>query len=182
MNLAGSVAQSHQKVVQADVLVNESLRVNVLDACDLRVQNTDRQPERKVEESRGEVDYPVDAHKGIPLTSCSPSIKTVFRLNFRLQRLNRSSREGAQEVDHLQIVVALHAIPSDGPYSRCTDNTRICHAPSRSPRPHQGCLTEKDRDVHQFEEKRTATHFLLAESCEPWTRPAAAGASFCRLL
>ena len=49
MNLAGSLGKSHQKAVQADVLVNEALRVNVLDACDLRVQNTDRQSERKVE-------------------------------------------------------------------------------------------------------------------------------------
>ena len=73
MNLAGPLAQSHQKVVLADVLVNEALGEQVLDACDLRVQDTDRQSERKVEESRGEVDCPVDAHSGTPLTSCSAS-------------------------------------------------------------------------------------------------------------
>ena len=128
MNLAGSLAESHQQAVHADVLVHKALRVNVLDACDLRVQDTDRQPERKAEESRGEVDCPVDAHRGTPLTSCSPSIKTVFRLNSLLQKLNRSSREGAEEVEHQQIVVALHAVPSDVRYSHCTDNTSVSRA------------------------------------------------------
>ena len=94
MNLAGSLAESHQQAVHADVLVHKALRVNVLDACDLRVQGTDRQPERKAEESRGEVDCPVDVHRGTPLNSYSPSIKTVFRLNSRLQKLTGPQGRG----------------------------------------------------------------------------------------
>ena len=97
----------------------------------------------------------------------------------RLQKLHRSSREGRRRssINRLQS-------PST-PYHRmfailAAQKTRACHAPSRSPRPHQRRETEKARHVHQFAAKRTATHFLLAESCKAWTRPAAAGASFSR--
>jgi len=80
------LAEAHKEVVGLHVSVDEVLRVYVFDAADLegRGHQRDAFGIRATRRTRGDPE----------LTIWSASSRTVLRLNFREQKLNRSSRLG----------------------------------------------------------------------------------------
>jgi hypothetical protein len=105
-HLVGPLAKAHQKVVGLDVPVDEALRMHKLNPRDLHkakwvLWDVHTTLSRSDDDGVGfelifwpncSVLMPCPANS--KLTSWSASIKTVLRLNFRLQKLNRSSRLG----------------------------------------------------------------------------------------
>ena len=101
------LAQSHQEIVWLHISVDEVLGVDVFNAADLRgggeyervnqfglLDTIEINPALCAGASSLQPPLPLCFSSSLALTIWSASSRTVFRLNFREQKLNRSSRLG----------------------------------------------------------------------------------------